>query len=100
MNEISDPGGKYVFVEEDVDQSYNLGGWVLFSGGNGESWWDPLGAFHNERSTLGYADGHAEKINWRDQRTVDFTQKKPGTNSNQPGNEDMQIMGRGYFPGR
>lgn len=100
MNEIVNPGGKYVFVEEDVDQDYNKGGWVLFAGGNGERWWDPLGAFHNERSTLGYADGHAEKINWRDQRTVDFTQKKPGTPSTQPDNVDMQIMGRGYFPGK
>lgn len=72
----------------------------MFGGNDGERRWDPLRAFHNERSTLGYADGHAEKINWRDQRTIDYTQKKPGTPSRQPGNVDMEIMGKGYFPGR
>lgn len=31
MNEIINPGGKYVFVEEDVDQDYNAGGWVCLA---------------------------------------------------------------------
>lgn len=100
MGEIASPSIKYVFVEEDADQDYNKGGWVLFAGGDGDTWWDPLAAFHNERSILGFADGHAEKINWQDQRTIDFTLRKPDTDNYQLDNVDMHIMGKGYFPGR
>jgi prepilin-type processing-associated H-X9-DG protein len=29
-------------------------------------WGDPFAILHNDRSTLGYADGHAEKHQWED----------------------------------
>ena len=63
MSEIQAPSEKYIFVEENVNQDYNRGSWVLFDDDNPWSWRDPLAVFHNNRGTLSFADGHAELIN-------------------------------------
>ena len=79
MNTIRSPGDKYAFVEEADGRGWNWGEWVIDpsdahvdpadpappDGG----WVDPLTIWHNGRSTLGYADGHAEKHVWRDNST-------------------------------
>jgi len=110
--EIRSPGAKYVFVEENythgpgVDASaplsvgFNVGSWMLM---NYErlSWWDPIAPWHNNRSSLGYVDGHAEKWNWRDDRTVAFSKNRmwngPGAASYvQPGNPDLEYMALNY----
>lgn len=110
FTEIASPGDKYVFVEEAAGQDYNLGGWVLCLNGNGQSWWDPLAPFHNKRSTLAFADGHAEKHNWIDDRTVDvcknweniFNNRNGRTSSEltQLNNKDLDYMVPRYFPKR
>lgn len=108
-SDIVSPAHKYVYVEEDVVDSpvhgmqrWNLGGFVLMGGNNYWSWWDIPAFYHNDRSTLAFADGHAEKHTWRDKRTLELMKHErgmPGQPSNiQPNNEDMVYMNRGYFP--
>ncbi len=106
-NQISTPANKYVFVEEDVvnspvhgKQDHNLGGFVLMGGSNFWQWWDIPAYYHNDMSTLGFADGHAEKHKWRDTRTIDLMKHQrgaPNQPSNvQPDNDDMFYMNKGY----
>jgi len=104
MNQIVSPGNKYVFVEEDVaqkEQKWNMGGFVLMEKGV-NTWWDWPGYFHNDSSTLGYADGHAERVRWHDWRTISLMQngETPGNDKITAGanNEDLQFLVRGYLP--
>ncbi len=107
FSEVLSPGEKYNFVEEDYygshAQMYYAGGFVLMASNQYWSWWDWPAWYHNERSTLAFADGHAEKRNWRDKRTVKIC--RYGTNTAiggepalQPNNMDMDWMNRGYLP--
>ncbi len=70
MNEIITPGSKIVFVEEQDPDGWNVNTWNIFL--NDASRWpgDPLACTHNQRSTLGFADGHAEKHQWQDATNV------------------------------
>ncbi|MBN1124314.1 MAG: prepilin-type N-terminal cleavage/methylation domain-containing protein [Sedimentisphaerales bacterium] len=107
FNEVVTPGEKYVFVEEDYvqhGQLYYAGGFVLMASSYW-TWWDWPAAYHNERSTLAFADGHAEKHNWKDERTVSLItgNAMPGggyasASSGQEGNVDLEWMIRGYLP--
>jgi prepilin-type processing-associated H-X9-DG protein len=66
--EIKHPATKYVFVEEADPRKWNMGSWIVFPTGN--SWIDPLSAWHNGRSALGWADGHATMHKWVDKSTI------------------------------
>jgi hypothetical protein len=107
FSEIKSPGGKVVFVEEGyanqpgttgpINVGFSPGSWLMWRGGNWDSWWDPLGDFHNEQSTLGYTDGHAETWKWYDKRTVLFAHDRlwNGTTDAsyvQPNNPDLQKL--------
>ncbi len=82
------PGDKYVFVEENYthgsgtpgsqppDMGYNGGVWSFWHGDTYEAWWDPLAPWHNDKTNLGYADGHAQKLVWKDQRTIIFSKDR------------------------
>ncbi len=100
-SEIKSPGNKYVFVEEDVvtripPQNVNLGGFVLLIGG-AYTWWDRPAYFHNDSSTLGFADGHSERHRWEDPDTINLM--KNGTTDPHPEtNVDLAWMVRGYLP--
>lgn len=108
VDQILHPAQKYVFVEEDVVnapvhgmQSHNLGGYVLMGGSYYWRWWDIPGLFHNDNSTLGFADGHVEVHVWQDPRTIALMtheRGQPEQPSNiQPDNEDIVYMNNGYF---
>ena len=43
---------------------------------NHVTWVDPFAIWHNERSTLGFGDAHAEKHNWVDQSTIDMSENQ------------------------
>ncbi|MBE0537232.1 MAG: type II secretion system protein [Phycisphaerae bacterium] len=88
----------YVFVEEYYDgagSNCNGGSWQLGSG-SGAGWWNTMSVWHNWRSTLSFLDGHAEKIRWRDQRTLDYAEDRTSVPRDQPGNPDLEYMVRGY----
>ncbi len=74
-SDISQPATKYVFVEEADPRGWNRGSWVLNP--NGGTWVDPLAIWHSRaRSTLGYADGHAEIHHWVDRSSVEMSRKQ------------------------
>ncbi|MGB2807219.1 MAG: prepilin-type N-terminal cleavage/methylation domain-containing protein [Sedimentisphaerales bacterium] len=97
FDEIRSPGNKYVFVEETDNRGWNVGSWIMnYSAG---TWIDPLAGWHNDRSTLGFADGHAEKIRWRDNRTIIMNEEQQ-FGQNHPDSPDMFYMLQGYVGGK
>ena len=61
-------------VEENDPRGYNQGTWVM-NLGDPPKFIDSFAVFHNMRSTLGFADGHAEKINWKDKKSLNLLVK-------------------------
>jgi prepilin-type N-terminal cleavage/methylation domain-containing protein len=110
MLEVRSAANYYVFVEEEHNGSRygeNEGGWHLpFTGGqnrlaNPGSWtfYDPLASYHIKASTFGFADGHAERYKWRDERTLEFIELNAGDPSAHSGinlssaeNEDLRWL--------
>jgi prepilin-type processing-associated H-X9-DG protein len=95
--EIKSPGDKYVFVEEADGRGVNMGSWVIHPKPTAE-WVDPMTIWHNGRSTLGFCDGHAERMIWKDKSTFDmsenqtFYQNVYATDSG----DDLRYMVRNY----
>jgi prepilin-type N-terminal cleavage/methylation domain-containing protein len=68
-SEITKPAGKYIFIEEADPRGWNKGSWVLNP--RDRIWVDPLAIWHSRaRSSLGFADGHAEIRRWQDKSTI------------------------------
>lgn len=96
MGEIVTPAIKIVFLENTDDRGWNIGSWIM-NYGSSPSWIDPLAIFHNDRSTIGFADGHAEKHRWLDGDTI----RDAGGDSQAPSlGRDVQWMSDHYVPGR
>lgn len=87
-NEITTPGSKIVFVEETEGSGYNENTWNLYLMGTAfPNYWmgDPLSCVHNQRSTMGFADGHAEKHQWKDATVVKtFVDQRKNGNTTPP----------------
>jgi len=96
-SEISKPATKYVFVEEADPRGWNRGSWLLNP--PAKAWVDPLAIWHsNARSTLGYADGHAEIHRWIDSSTVEMSRSQEFVRPVPPNEgEDLRFM-LGGFP--
>jgi prepilin-type N-terminal cleavage/methylation domain-containing protein/prepilin-type processing-associated H-X9-DG protein len=60
--EIKNPSMKYVFVEEADTRGGNVGSWQFNP--KSKQWVDPVSMWHNKKTTLGFADGHAEIHTW------------------------------------
>jgi len=72
-SDIKRPSEKYIFVEDVDPRGTNVGSWVMqFSP---LKWIDPLAMWHNEQTTLGFADGHAEMHRWVDKYFIDWCKK-------------------------
>jgi prepilin-type N-terminal cleavage/methylation domain-containing protein/prepilin-type processing-associated H-X9-DG protein len=99
FDEIRSPGTKYVFLEESDGRGWNMGSWLMSQTGN--RWGDPLSIWHNDRSTLGFADGHAEKHRWVDKSTIEMSEAQSGGYP-VPADEgeDLAYMRRGYVWGK
>jgi prepilin-type N-terminal cleavage/methylation domain-containing protein/prepilin-type processing-associated H-X9-DG protein len=91
--EIRNPATKYVFVEEADPRQWNMGSWIIYP--TGDSWADPLSIWHNKRSTLGWADGHAEIHRWLDERTIEMSERGQ-FGAVHPDNPDLKFMQAGY----
>jgi len=102
FNEITTPAEKYVFLENTDGRGWNMGSWIMNWTGAQPSWIDPLAVFHNDRSTFGFADGHAEKHLWLDKSTIFMSEAQQGTTINWGIGEGKDIlwMQKGYCPGR
>ncbi|HOK95637.1 MAG TPA: prepilin-type N-terminal cleavage/methylation domain-containing protein [Anaerohalosphaeraceae bacterium] len=101
FSEVRAPGNKIVFMEEDVaskatKQYYNAGGFVLLGGG-AFAWWDWPAYYHNDSSTIGFADGHAERHRWRDSDTLNLI-KEGKADPDPVNNQDLQWLVQGYMP--
>ena len=95
--EIKSAGNKYVFVENTDPRSWNMGSWIM----NYESpysWIDPLAIWHNWRSTLGFADGHAEMHKWVDESTIKMAETQETKAVPADEGEDIAYMAKGYTP--
>ena len=68
LTQIPRPSEMYVFVEDSDDRGYNEGTWVMdpFT----PAAVDNIPIYHNNGSTQGYADGHAERHQWVDATTI------------------------------
>jgi prepilin-type N-terminal cleavage/methylation domain-containing protein/prepilin-type processing-associated H-X9-DG protein len=101
--DVPQPSGMYVFVEEADPRTYNRGTWVLNIVADG--WVDPMAIYHNNASTLGYADGHAESRKWLERQTLDAGRRAIAATSviqmpfnwaKAPNDRDWRFMKRGY----
>ncbi|AQT67587.1 type II secretion system protein G [Anaerohalosphaera lusitana] len=70
LSQIKKPSSIYAFVEEAEPRGYNLNWWALPR--TGDKWTDPIAIWHNEKSALGFVDGHAEMHNWKDKTTLEM----------------------------
>ncbi|MGI6271060.1 MAG: prepilin-type N-terminal cleavage/methylation domain-containing protein [Anaerohalosphaeraceae bacterium] len=120
--DIVSPSDKYVFIENVDPRGWNMGSWLMTDAGTANPRWnDPIAIFHADKSTLGFADGHAEKRRWLGKdaappggsvnldQTIPWAKKatdgdpsfvfaKP-VNANTPEVEDVRWLARGYVPG-
>jgi prepilin-type N-terminal cleavage/methylation domain-containing protein len=76
LDTLMTPEEKYTFGEEPYDmpggQAFNHGSWSFDPYRNLWEWWDPAGSFHNNGLTLSFADGHAIRYKWKDERSIIF----------------------------
>jgi prepilin-type N-terminal cleavage/methylation domain-containing protein/prepilin-type processing-associated H-X9-DG protein len=68
--DLKRPSTKYVFVEEMDTRGTNIGSWQMNP--RSRNWVDPLAMWHNKRTTLGFADGHAEMRQWKDDSLIEW----------------------------
>lgn len=100
--EIKSPGNKYITVEEtDSEFGWNAGAWVINL--DGRYWYDPVAGWHTDGATLGFADGHADKIKWKDADTKKWLMNEPLKGGSIPvetidhrGSPDMDYMLRNF----
>ena len=87
-----------------MDMGFNGGDWSYWRGERYEAWWDPLAPWHNDMTDLGFADGHAEKRRWQDERTVWFSYDRVDPRlggstlecATQENNPDQEFITRSY----
>lgn len=85
-----------MLIEEPDPRGFNQGSWVIHPKGSPSagSWIDWAGSFHNQGTTISYADCHAEYIGWRDPRTPAIQWFYAAT----PNNPDLVRMQEAYTP--
>ena len=101
-SEIVNASNKYVFVEHTDPRGWIMGSWIIDPYKEPPTWIDALAIFHKDRSTLGFADGHAEKHRWVDESTLAMSDTGAGSgaiNWAAGEGEDIRYMVRWYVPG-
>jgi len=98
LTQIKRPSSKYVFVEESSGtRGANRGSWVLYPQEDARYWVDPLAIWHNDRSSLSFADGHAEMITWVDESTAEMAAYQTHWwEVHAPEGTDLDFMKRAY----
>ena len=94
--EIRNPGKKYIFLEEGERRGWNIGSWVM-NLNRTDQWVDPFSIWHNNKSTLGFADSHAEKHKWVDKSTIEMSETGENFKNLYPDEgEDYRYMMMGF----
>jgi len=70
-SEIENPSAKYIFVEESDPRGENLGCWEMYF--NPSRWQDSLAMWHEQSTTLGFADGHGDVHRWHDEGLIEHS---------------------------
>ena len=78
ITQVQSPSDKYIYVEESDPRQYNMGSWII-SMGAGNNWIDPVAPWHNDYSTLSWADGHATTKRWLSEKTKTAAKGTVGT---------------------
>ncbi len=103
-SDIKQPATKYVFVEEADNRGTNVGSWQMHPRKTNPTWTDPVAMWHNKKSTLAFADGHAEMHKWEDKSFIDWNLKamynEPGFSFGMtpPADDyrDIEYMSKGF----
>ena len=69
-SDLERPATRYIFVEDFDPRGGNIGSWQMNPGL--KTWVDPLAMWHEESTTLGFADGHGEVHRWHDESFIDW----------------------------
>ena len=82
VGQIKPPAEKMVFIEEKTQgQNYLMGSFLMQINGsdpyNLSSWWDYPAAWHDSKTTMSFADGHVEMIEWESEKNLRYD--KPGS---------------------
>jgi prepilin-type N-terminal cleavage/methylation domain-containing protein/prepilin-type processing-associated H-X9-DG protein len=83
------PTTKVAFLEESDPRGVNMNSWVMHL--DEERWVDPLTVWHDDASTIGYADGHAEVHQWQSRQTIEMTEHQ-NFDTPCPGNPDWAYL--------
>jgi len=75
--QLKKPAQQLVFVEEMDTRGENIGSWQTNVRKNytASTWCDPLAMWHNDKSTIGYADGHGEMHTWQSRSWIEWCEK-------------------------
>ncbi len=96
FTKVRRPTDKYVFVERADIRNWNVGSFLANDVGSG-SWIDVVAIWHNNQSTLSYADGHAKLHKWKDKDTIRMMKENQGLwGLPDPGSVDLLYMQEHY----
>lgn len=100
ITSIKQPGLKFVFLEDYDDRGWGMGCFVLDGSPDAWTWTSPMPTWHNNQSTQGFADGHAEMHKWNRESMIYFNDPFEGgwDKANQPGNPDLAYAKKRILP--
>jgi prepilin-type N-terminal cleavage/methylation domain-containing protein/prepilin-type processing-associated H-X9-DG protein len=87
------PVTSVVFLEESDPRGVNMNSWVMHL--DREAWVDPLTVWHDDASTIGFADGHAEVRKWESRQTILMTRDQQFDTAC-PDNPDWKFLAEGW----
>lgn len=94
------PAKQWIFIEDSDTRGWNIGSWMLEP--TAPSSIDNLPIFHNNKGTLGFADGHAVMHKWLDGVTITQGRKAAGGQqivfgAGIIGPRDLKYLAAGYI---
>ena len=101
LTHIKRPETKLVFLEDTDTRGWNMGSWVMDL--SGTAWVDPFAIWHGDRSSLGFADGHADPRRWVSKSTrIMCDEQLWGVNpdSYDGDRQDIEFMYKAFMPRR